>query len=60
MSRELLQQALNALKEWDVLIKFQYSGSSEAMTAMQYAAWHTEDVIAAIEQELAKLKEKNT
>jgi hypothetical protein len=54
MSRELLQQALDALKDWDGLIKFQYTGSSEAMSAMQYAAWDAVDVIAAIEKELAK------
>jgi len=50
-----MQQALDALKEWDALIKYQFTGSSEAMSAMQYAAWHTVDVIAAIEQELANL-----
>jgi hypothetical protein len=54
MSKEIMQQALDALKAWDSLIKYQYSGTSEAMTAMQYAAWHTVDVIAAIEQKLAK------
>jgi hypothetical protein len=60
MNRELLQQALDALKEWDALIKYQFSGTSEAMSDMQHAAWHTVDVIAAIEQELSKLKELNT
>ena len=60
MNREIMQQALTVLKEWDALIKYQFSGTSEAMNAMQYAAWHTEDVIAAIEQELAQLKELNT
>jgi hypothetical protein len=60
MNRELLQQALNALKEWDALIKFQYSGTSEAMSDMQYAAWNTMDAISALEAELAKLKELNT
>jgi hypothetical protein len=54
MNRELLQQALTVLKEWDALIKYQYQGSSEAMSAMQYAAWNTLDIIAAIEAELAK------
>jgi len=57
--RELLQQALDTLKEWDGLIKYQYNGSSEAMTAMQIVAWRTVDFIATLEQELAKLKEKN-
>ena len=52
--RELLQQALGALKEWDALIKHQYTGTSEGMSDMQHAAWHTVDVIAALEQELAK------
>ena len=55
--RELLQQALSALKAWDALIKHQYSGSSEAMNDMQYAAWNTVDVIAALEAELAKLEQ---
>lgn len=54
MNRELLQQALDALKEWDALIKYQYLGTSEAMTDMQYAAWHTEDAIKTLEAELAK------
>jgi hypothetical protein len=60
MNREILQQALDALKEWDALIKYQYSGSSEAMSDMQHAAWHTVDIIATFEAELAKLKELNT
>ena len=59
MNREIMQQALTVLKEWDALIKYQYGGTSEAMTAMQYAAWNTADIIAALEQELAKLKDKN-
>jgi vancomycin resistance protein YoaR len=54
MNRELLQQSLNVLKEWDALIKFQYTGSSEAMSAMQIVAWHTVDAISALEAELAK------
>ena len=52
--KELLQQALTVLKEWDALIKHQYSGTSEAMTDMQYAAWNTVDAIKALEAELAK------
>ena len=47
--KKIMQQALTVLKEWDALIKHQYSGSSEAMTDMQYAAWHTVDVIKDIE-----------
>jgi uncharacterized protein YukE len=58
MNREILQQALTVLKEWDALIKYQYGGSSEAMTAMQYAAWHTVDAIAALQTELAKPKKE--
>ena len=54
MNRELLQQALTVLKEWDALIKYQYGGSSEAMTSMQYAAWNTLEAIKTLEQELAK------
>jgi len=54
MNREILQQSLNVLKEWDALIKYQYSGSSEAMTAMQIVAWRTLDTIEGLEQELAK------
>jgi hypothetical protein len=60
MNREILQQALDTLKAWDALIKYQYGGSSEAMTAMQIVAWNTVDIIAALEAELAKLKELNT
>jgi hypothetical protein len=54
MNRDLLQQALTVLKEWDALIKYQYCGSSEAMIDMQYAAWNTMDAIAALQTELAK------
>jgi hypothetical protein len=54
MNRELLQQALTVLKEWDALIKYQYLGTSEAMTDMQYAAWNTMDAISALEAELSK------
>jgi hypothetical protein len=60
MNREIMQQALIVLKEWDALIKYQYNGSSEAMTAMQIVAWNTVDAISALEAELAKLKQKNT
>jgi len=52
MSKEIMQQALTVLKAWDALIKHQYSGTSEAMTDMQYAAWHTVDVIKDIEDAL--------
>jgi hypothetical protein len=59
MSKEIMQQALDALKEWDALIKYQFSGSSEAMTAMQIVAWRTLDTIKALEAEYDKLKDKN-
>jgi len=52
--REIMQQALTVLKDWDALIKYQYGGTSEAMTAMQYAAWNTMDAISVLEAELAK------
>lgn len=52
--RETMKQALTVLKAWDALIKHQYSGTSEAMTDMQYAAWHTVDVIKDIEAALAQ------
>ena len=52
MSKEIMQQALSVLKQWDSLIKYQYSGSSEAMTAMQNVAWRTLDTIEALEAEL--------
>jgi len=54
MSRAIMQQALDALKAWDSLIKYQYSGTSEAMTAMQYAAWNTLDVIGKLEAAIAQ------
>jgi hypothetical protein len=54
MSKEIMQQALTVLKAWDALIKYQYGGSSEAMTAMQNVAWRTLDTIEGLEQELAK------
>jgi hypothetical protein len=58
MNKEIMQQALTVLKAWDALIKHQYSGSSEAMTDMQYAAWHTVDVIKDIEAALAQLEQE--
>jgi len=55
MSKEIMQQALTVLKAWDELIKYQYGGSSEAMTAMQNVAWRTLDTIEGLETELANL-----
>jgi hypothetical protein len=52
MSKEIMQQALTVLKAWDALIKYQYGGSREAMTAMQNVAWRTVDVIKDIEDAL--------
>jgi hypothetical protein len=54
MSREIMQQALTVLKAWDALIKYQYGGSSEAMTAMQIVAWRTVDTIEELETALAQ------
>ena len=71
MSKEIMQQALNVLKAWDALIKYQYGGSSEAMTAMKNVAWRTLYTIEGLEAALAQpehpldkkadnaLKEKN-
>jgi hypothetical protein len=54
MIREIMQQALTVLKAWDALIKYQYGGSSEAMTAMQNVAWRTLDTIEGLEAALAQ------
>jgi hypothetical protein len=54
MSKEIMQQALTVLKAWDALIKYQYGGSSEAMTAMQNVAWRTLDTIEGLETALAQ------
>jgi hypothetical protein len=40
---------MEALREWDDLIKHQYSGSREAMSDMTYAAQHTAALLAEIE-----------
>jgi len=40
---------VEALREWDGLIKHQYSGSREAMSDMTYAAQHTAALLAEIE-----------
>jgi hypothetical protein len=44
-----LAKAVKALREWDDLIKHQYSGSREAMSDMTYAAQHTAALLAEIE-----------
>jgi hypothetical protein len=46
-----LGKAVEALREWDDLIKHQYSGSREAMSDMTYAAQHTAALLADIEGE---------
>ena len=44
-----LAKAVEGLREWDDLIKHQYSGSREAMSDMTYAAQHTAALLAEIE-----------
>ena len=46
-----LAKAVEGLREWDDLIKHQYSGSREAMSDMTYAAQHTAALLAEIEGE---------
>jgi hypothetical protein len=46
-----LAKVVEALWEWDDLIKHQYSGSREAMSDMTYAAQHTAALLAEIEGE---------
>ena len=46
-----LAKVVEALREWDDLIKHQYSGSREAMSDMTYAAQHTAALLAEIEGE---------
>lgn len=58
MSKEIMQQALTVLKAWDALIKYQYGGSSEAMTAMQNVAWRTLDTIEGLETALAQSEQE--
>ena len=40
-----LEEALDALAEWDALIKHQYSGSREAMSDMTYAAMRGVEIL---------------
>ncbi len=37
-----------ALKAWDALIQYNYSGSREAMSAMQQCAFDTKDILDTI------------
>lgn len=39
-----------ALKDWDALIKYNYSGSREAMSAMQQCAFDTDDLLSKVKQ----------
>lgn len=54
MSRALLQQALDALEQWDALLQHQYTGSRDAMQHMHDAASKTPSAIAALRQALAQ------
>jgi hypothetical protein len=54
MSRQIMQQALAALKEYDALIKHSYTGSRDAISDLQYATFNGRDSIEALEAELAK------
>ncbi len=39
-----------ALNGWDALIKYNYSGSREAMSAMQICAFNTKDILDKVKQ----------
>ena len=39
-----------ALKDWDTLIKYNYSGSRDAMSAMQICAFNTKDILDKVKQ----------
>lgn len=39
-----------ALKAWDALIQYNYSGSREAMSAMQQCAFDTKDILDKVKQ----------
>jgi hypothetical protein len=48
-ANDKLAKAVEGLREWDDLIKHQYSGSREAMSDMTYAAQHTAALLGEIE-----------
>ena len=50
--RKLLEQARDALTEWDALIKHQYTGTREGMSDMAYAAQHGNKTLSAITEHL--------
>ena len=56
--RELLQMALDALKDWDSLIKHQYNGSREAMSDLTVCAQSTPPIIEALCAALAQPEEE--
>ena len=51
--RELLQQALDVLEDWDSLIQHQYNGSKKAMSDLTICAQSTPPIIEAIKARLA-------
>lgn len=55
----MLQQALDALIQWDKLIGYQYIGSKEAMRAILDACDYGAPVIEALRAELAKQDKKS-
>ncbi len=54
--RELLQQALDVLEDWDSLIQHQYNGSKKAMSDLTICAQSTPPIIDAIKARLAQLE----
>lgn len=55
--RELLQQALDVLEDWDSLIQHQYNGSKKAMSDLTICAQSTPPIIDAIKARLAQPEE---
>ena len=47
ISEEVLRQVLETLEEFDALIAYQYTGSQEAMSALQYAVDRGVEALAA-------------
>ena len=56
--REAAQMALDALKDWDSLIKHQYNGSREAMSDLTVCAQSTPPIIEALCAALAQPEEE--
>lgn len=40
-----IERLREALRNWDVLIKYQYTGSREAMSALQACAFETDEIL---------------